>query len=430
MNQINFDTAWDSQLAYNSFERWQDVARKAGWRYDSALDQLLFQVFGASWYFTRYVLFRGQHILPILQNAQQFTHLEQIETHLKIDNTSSSIDDQFSALRIRKNDIMLAILLADISARCSRQEIEHRLTHLAIATFKRALNIYFQDDIEHIDLAILAMGRMAGMEMNYGSDLDMIILCYGELDDHFYQLSKHISKFLRIIAYPSPEGLLYEIDTRLRPHGNSGILITRFAAFKDYHLAVRETWEKQIMTRCRLIAGDQKRLNDNGFESITHTLYQKVDMERLASDIQDMRQTVEKQLGSAPGKYGIKKGMGGLMDIDFIAHYLQLRYGKDDQQFRTPSTRQVLKLVADKNILDKQTASTLLKNYDFLKKLEARVRVFDMKAIDVIDKDFSRHITLAKSMGYKTDDDGVHDFQQNFLSCIQSNRELLQLIVT
>ena len=429
MNATIFNNAWDPTLAANSFTRWQEVIEKENWRYEPAINSNLIKVFGASWYFTRLIFFHGNLILPVFENKNGLPTQNYIENAFKQIDTSLSIDIQFEKLRTIKNKLMLTIFLADLAEEYSRQEIEQALTLLAISSFKQALFIYFQNSDYCDNLLVLAMGRMAGLEMNYGSDLDMVFLSYGKLDDQFYKLSQKILTCIRTIAHPSPEGLLYEIDTRLRPHGNSGTLITRFEAFILYHSEPRELWEKQMMTRCKLIFGDEQRLYKNGFNHVIDTIYNKKDNNYLASQIYEMRKTVEQQVGSPYGKHDVKKGVGGIRDIDFIKHYIQLKHRVDDFDFRKTSTRKVLHTAYAKKIFDEKTHNTLLENYDFLKKLEARLRVFDMKAIDTIDKDFTNNKTLARSMGYEANENGLIDFQDEFLSKIKSNRELLQKIV-
>ena len=167
---------------------------------------------------------------------------------------ASAGDDQerqFEALKLAKNEMMLTILLAQLSKTHEQEEIERALTTLAEATLSCVIQILAGDDIEVKDnIAILAMGRMAGYEMNFGSDLDLIFLYSGGSQDLGFQISSFVRKLMRNIGLLSPAGLLYEVDMRLRPHGNSGVLVTAEQSFINYHKGEREIWERQMMSCC------------------------------------------------------------------------------------------------------------------------------------------------------------------------------------
>src|SRR3972149_138053 len=113
---------------------------------------------------------------------------------------------------------------------------------------------------------------------------------------------------------------------RLRPHGNAGTLISPLNTFIEYHKAGREVWERQMMTRCRAVAGDP-HLAESLLEKLIPCVYSRQDGS-LRSEVIRMRKLVQHELGSPAGKYDIKRGEGGIMDIDFISHYLQLRHGQ------------------------------------------------------------------------------------------------------
>jgi len=151
------------------------------------------------------------------------------------------------------------ILLAQLSGSHRQEEIESALTSLAEASLSCAIQILAADDVEITDnIAILSMGRMAGDEMNFGSDLDLIFLYPGGSQDLAYKVSTFVRKLMRIIGLLSPAGLLYEVAMRLRPHGNSGLLVTGTQSFVDYHKGEREIWERQMMTRCRAVVDNGK----------------------------------------------------------------------------------------------------------------------------------------------------------------------------
>jgi glutamate-ammonia-ligase adenylyltransferase len=217
---------------------------------------------------------------------------------------------------------------------------------------------------------------------------------------------------MRNIGLLSPAGLLYEIDMRLRPHGNSGVLVTAESSFVDYHKGEREVWERQMMTRCRAVV-DSGNIASQALAQIDSSVFREFDGSTLRSEIADMRKLVVDELGSQKGKYDVKRGKGGIMDIDFLTHYLQLLHGCEDKTLRTTSTRQALKKLSEAGKINKETCEFLLNAYDYLKVIEGHLRVFDMKSISTFSNDINKIEGLVRSMEYL--DDNYQDAAESFM---------------
>ena len=393
--------AWHQDVARSSMERWLSICEKNHWQRSPENLDLLATLFGASWYFTRFVFFRGRKIACLFDEPRtlDFTSASLIDNFLKF----SAVDDQetqFEALKIAKNEIMLTILLAQLSESHTQEEIESALTKLAEASLFCAIRILAGNDNEITDnIAILAMGRMAGHEMNFGSDLDLIFLYSGGSQELAYKISLFVRKLIRIIGLLSPAGLLYEVDMRLRPHGNSGVLVTGVQSFIDYHKNKREIWERQMMTRCRCVV-DSGNTASSALAQIESSIYQEFDEKSLRAEIVDMRKLVVDELGSKYGKYDLKRGEGGIMDIDFLTHYLQLANAHEDTSLRTSSTRNALRKLSEAGKINNENAEFLLHAYDYLKVMESHLRVFDMKSISTFSKDIVKSMGLVRSMKY------------------------------
>lgn len=405
--RLALDNAWHQESAASSLERWLDLCEQQGWGRVPANQALLTQVFGASWYFTRFIFYRGPAIARLFDaDLDSELEPEAIDHRIGAIDSTQPIEQALESLRVVKNEIMLQVLLADLQQLLSQSAIEHRLTRLAEATLTMALRIYSQGMAspelkEHI--GILGMGRMAGDEMNFGSDLDLIFLYPGDSSDVFEQASRLIRSLLRGIAMAAPAGSLYEVDMRLRPHGAAGVLITSKAAFEDYHNDERDIWQRQLMTRSRPVV-DGSGLATEALSAINDHIYARYDAESLRAEIRAMRLRVEHELGSPAGRYELKRGRGGVMDIDFISHYLQLLHGADQPDLQTPSTRLALQRLSEHDWLTAKHRDALLQGYDFLKRMESRLRVFDMKAVSSIPREASQLVILARGMGYGQDD--------------------------
>ena len=412
--QIALAKAWHRDVAHSSMDRWLSLSERNHWQRCPENLELLATLFGASWYFTRFVFFRGRKITSIFDNAQtlDFTASSLIDDFLQM----SAGDDQktqFEALKIAKNEIMLTILLAQLSKTSTQEEVECALSKLAEATLFCTIQILAGNDVEIKDnIAILAMGRMAGYEMNFGSDLDLIFLYSGGSHELGYKISSFVRKLMRNIGISSPAGLLYEVDMRLRPHGNSGVLVTGEQSFIDFHQGKREIWERQMMTRCRAVFGNGN-LAGSALVKIESSVYQKFNNDILRSEIADMRKLVVDELGSQREKYDLKRGEGGIMDIDFLTHYLQLLHGCEDKSLRTTSTRQALRKLSEAGKINKENSEFLLDAYDYLKSIENHLRIFDMKSISTFSKDTDKIEGLVRSMDYL--DDNIQDAAKIFM---------------
>ena len=397
--------AWDRNSAETNLDRWLSVCEMEQWEFPVEKLPLLIKLFGASWYFTRFVFFRGMDILNIFNiPAYDAFTMESLYGRLAHIDKNNDLEENFNQLRSNKNEIMLQIFLGGLDGKWSQEQQESALTRLAEATLRVILDLLFtakKSDVTNI--SILGMGRMAGIEMNFGSDLDLIFL-YSKRTVHDQSgLIRKIQSLLRHIAVPTPFGILYEIDMRLRPHGTSGTLISPVEYFIEYHSGQREVWERQMMTRCRPVI-DESYLAEKALKTIKPLIYTDYDNTNLRTEILQMRKRVEKELGSPRGKYEIKRGTGGIMDIDFITHYLQLKHGYQYPELQTPSTRQALRQLEQSDILNNKQKSELLDAYDYLKKIESSLRVMDLKSISAFPQDPFKVHALSRAMGYINED--------------------------
>lgn len=182
--------------------------------------------------------------------------------------------------------------------------------------------------------AVVALGKLGGREMTAGSDLDLILIFdhdeKAEVSDgkrpiwpsqYFTRLTQRL---IAAVTAPTAEGVLYEVDMRLRPSGNKGPVATNLASFAGYHSNQAWTWESLALTRARVVAGDPALAGRIG-AVIHEALCRSRDMAKTTTDVIDMRRLMLKE--NAPyGVWDIKRSPGGLVDIEFIAQYLQIAH--------------------------------------------------------------------------------------------------------
>lgn len=382
---------WNKDIAAASLARWDEVCAHEGWGEIPCNRPLLRSLFGASWYLTRFLFYSGKEIAELLDQDCAPPGNRLLQEELRV--ASRGNGDWLENLRIARNRLLLQLTLADLQGMVSQEVLEERLTTTAEAVIRVLL-----ERIGLEELVVLGMGRLGVKEMNYGSDLDLILLYPRDsMNQH-----REIMTLLRYCQATGPTGKLYDVDVRLRPHGQAGTLISSIATFHDYHLKARETWERQAMTRCRPIQ-DNKGLGAELLRDLSHVIYAGVpSCASLGADVISLRSRVEQQLANLEGQWEIKRGYGGIMDIDFLAHYLQLCHGAGHPGLQGVGTRQSLREALQQDLLD-QCHAPLLECYDFLKRVEGRLRLFEMRPVS--------HFTskslevLARAMGMSDAED-------------------------
>jgi [glutamine synthetase] adenylyltransferase / [glutamine synthetase]-adenylyl-L-tyrosine phosphorylase len=217
-------------------------------------------------------------------------------------------------------------------------------------------------------LAVLGLGKLGGREMSATSDLDLILV-YDAPDEVEASIGPHplpvptyyarlSQRLVTALTAMTRDGNLYEVDMRLRPSGNAGPLATSLAAFRRYHGESAWTWEQMALTRARTVAG-LKSLCQAVESSIRATLAAPRDPARLLADVAEMREKIA-QAHRTPGFWNVKHRRGGLVDIEFIAQYLQLREAHRRPDLIHPNTMAALQTLAAANILAPETAADLI----------------------------------------------------------------------
>ena len=220
-----------------------------------------------------------------------------------------------------------------------------------------------------------------------------------QISNHEY-FAKLAQKIISILTMQTREGYVYKIDTRLRPSGNAGPLVTSLESFLEYHRKEAQIWERQALTKARVVLGDEA-LAGQLDDIIRHTIYGGTIDDDGRREIQRLRMRMENELArEKEGSYNIKTGRGGMVDVEFAVQYLQLREGYKIPELRTSSTVVALREISSLGLLPEGHAQTLLSGYKFLRKLENRLRIIhDYSANDLSGTKIYLN-KLARRMGY------------------------------
>ncbi len=232
-------------------------------------------------------------------------------------------------------------------------------------------------------MAIVAMGKLGGREMTVKSDLDLIFI-YATPDDgvvsdgsrplavsqYFARLSQ---RFINAVSAPTAEGRLYEVDMRLRPSGNAGPIATSFASFVRYHEENAWTWEQMALTRARVIAGPPALIGEIE-RAIRGILTRPRGTDALRADVADMRARIDRE-HHTECVWDAKYVRGGLVDIEFIAQYLQLRDAQRCPDVLATNTMEALVALSASRALPADIAEDLIDALGLWRQLQARLRL-------------------------------------------------------
>jgi len=294
---------------------------------------------------------------------------------------------QMEALCLFKQVNVLRVAAADITGVLPLMRVSDHLSDIAEAVLNEGLNLSWEYLVQKHGkpdcligdipcdrgFAMIAYGKLGGLELGYGSDLDLVFLHAGAgsgtfgsdqpIDDTTF-FARVGQRVLHIMSARTALGFLYEIDMRLRPSGSSGILVSHADAFLNYQLEEAWTWEHQALLRARPIAGDPQMIDR--FNMIRKdVLCQKRDPETLLGEVSDMRERLRKERDDSEGKlFNIKEGRGGIIDIEFLVQFLILRHAHRSPELIkwSDNVRQIRTLAAC-GILDWDTASFLRMAY-------------------------------------------------------------------
>lgn len=268
------------------------------------------------------------------------------------------------------------IAIADYDETLTIMRVSDALTELAETVLQFALDIAWSDLQEKhgkpgdSSLAIVAYGKLGGLELSYGSDLDLVFLhdpvAAGAMTDGEKPLeytmffTRLVRRLMHLLTTQTTSGALYEVDTRLRPDGKSGLLVSSTEAFERYQEENAWTWEHQALLRARAVAGDPgvcARFDDIRSKTLCAGLHG----ETLRNDVLTMRSRMRSNLDKTDTEnFDLKQGKGGIGDIEFLVQYLVLANAVNHSSVieYTDNIRQLDALAAD-NLIDSATAGKL-----------------------------------------------------------------------
>jgi glutamate-ammonia-ligase adenylyltransferase len=347
--------------------------------------QCVLEVFALSELFKVQIM---QH--PVLLEAFTAEHFGQPQSKADMAEALSTamasidvddIEQHMETLRYFKLRMHLNIAVADVRGELPIMNVSDHLTWLAEVIVAEVERISFAAMAkrygypEHCDenqhgFAVIAYGKLGGIELSYRSDLDVVFLyaqakgdTQGEKSLHHGQFYARVGqRMLHIMQTPTHLGMLYEPDMRLRPSGSAGLLVSSFEAFEDYQANKAWTWEHQSLVRARGVCGDAAVIKQ--FENLRmKQLGLKRECAAVAKDVVGMRDKMRanQKLKRA---FDIKKSTGGLVDIEFMVQFLVLAHAHDHKGLMTYTDNiRILEAAAGVQLVHAKTAKNIIAIY-------------------------------------------------------------------
>ncbi|WP_456372747.1 bifunctional [glutamate--ammonia ligase]-adenylyl-L-tyrosine phosphorylase/[glutamate--ammonia-ligase] adenylyltransferase [Thiolapillus sp.] len=296
---------------------------------------------------------------------------------------ADDLEQQMERLRQFAAGNRLRTAAADITGSIELMVVSDYLTEIAEVVLEEVLELAWRHlvgrhglpgEVDGRGFAILAYGKLGGRELGYGSDLDLVFLhadysmnalTDGQrpvANDVFY--ARLAQRIVHLLNTRTPSGVLYETDMRLRPNGESGLLVSSLAGFEKYQRSSAWTWEHQALVRARSVAGDE-RLAARVSAVRDQVLRRGRDPRRLAQEVAGMREKMRASLDrSRDGVFDIKQGRGGITDIEFMVQYAVLRWAREYPALTawTDNIR-LLETLADVGVMDPSRGESLVLAY-------------------------------------------------------------------
>lgn len=294
-------------------------------------------------------------------------------------------EQQLEALRQFKQAQLLRIAAADINGSLPVMKVSDHLTYLAEAIIDAVVQQAWSQMVarygQPAHLArrggrgfdVVGYGKLGGLELGYGSDLDLVflidcpenVLTDGDkpIDGRKFYL-RLTQRIIHLFSTRMTSGVLYDVDARLRPSGDAGLLVTTIDAFIDYQRHEAWTWEHQALVRARVVYGDEQLKQQ--FDQTRHDiLCQPREPSSLQKEVREMREKMRAHLASKQeGEFDLKADEGGITDIEFIAQYLVLRYSHQQPALtRWSDNVRIFDIMTQYNIMDEQEAHALTAAY-------------------------------------------------------------------
>ncbi|GIF37592.1 bifunctional [glutamine synthetase] adenylyltransferase/[glutamine synthetase]-adenylyl-L-tyrosine phosphorylase [Actinoplanes xinjiangensis] len=325
------------------------------------------------------------------------------------------------ALRTAYRISLLRIAAADLTAGRGLEPTMDALSRLADETLAAAYAIAVAGlpaTAPEPRLAVVAMGKCGGNELNYVSDVDVIFVAAGDEDlQAGTTIAARLIEICGQVAWP--------VDAALRPEGSRGPLVRTLASHQAYYRRWARTWEFQALLKARPAAGDLA-LAQEWIADLAPLVWHAAERPEAVADVRDMRRKIIDNVPKRELDREIKRGPGGLRDIEFAVQLLQLVHGRVDETLRCGGTLPALRALVAGGYVGREDGETLLRGYRFLRGVEHRLQLQQLKRTHTVPDDPAGLRWLAAALGYTAmpGRDAVESFRSDWVGHAANVRRL------
>ena len=386
-------------------------------------EDLFLQIFAGSSFLTRIIRTRPEILIELAQDGPD-VFCEKILTHIYEQDLSCDQDGLMRYLRLCRQSISLATAMADIAGIWSLDEVTGTLTDFADASVRVSLDWLLKNrSVQHgldapptadqCQCVILGMGKYGARELNYSSDIDIVVFYEPEgiksldgykLNEFWVELTKNLST---ILQSTTDAGFVFRVDLRLRPDPGSTPVAVSIPAAEIYYESFGQNWERAAFIKARQIAGD-KRTGDKLLAILSPFIWRKNLDFAAIEDVHAMKRQIHAVRGHgqiAVAGHNIKLGRGGIREIEFFVQTQQLIAGGRDKSLRGSQTCPMLTRLAERGWIKTETVDELTAAYHFLRGIEHRLQMQQDEQTHTLPKTEEKLQRFSYFCGYETLDD-------------------------
>jgi len=422
----------DPDAALEGLERLSQAWRESINTFYSLLDEnhglveLLIRIFGTSRYLTN-VLVLNPGIMDYLEEPDFIESepstgelVEEMDYAWSMEG-AQTLEERAEVLR---EAILREILRVGIGHLFHQREVEwvtRGWTVLAEAVLSSLVGFMMEDGLLTQPVGVIGLGKLGSHELIYHSDLDLMFVT---AEDPTPDTQREMASLVKVLSKQTTKGRLFEVDLRLRPYGEQGMMVTSLKTLQGYLEKHAQLWEFQALTRARPVAGDRD-ISGEAMGVIHNAIYSPKPPDEMAEQVFKMRLRMERDLtkGSA---YHLKYSPGGLVDVEFLVQYLRLLHGHRFSELREarPSL-DILHELCNLNILAEEDQSVLVKGYRFLRIAEMWLRILFDLPVSKLPEQPQRQRVLARAMQYSHERELLEDYRSNTGKIRKTFKEIL-----
>jgi len=291
---------------------------------------------------------------------------DQLDAELAADVARLGLAD---GLRVFRRRAMVRVAARDLTG-APVEEVVEEITAVADACFAHACR-----GVAAGGFAVIGLGKLGGAELNYASDVDVLFVTEGGGAEGHSRTERAAAEIIRLLSAPTSEGIALRVDPTLRPGGRGGALARSLAAMGEYYASQALTWERQALIKARPIAGDLG-VGRAFVDLVAPLVYREELSPHAIEEVRRVKVRLEEYV-RARGKAGVevKRGWGGIRDVEFAVQLLQIVHGGRDARLRQPNTLRALSVLAAEGYVAEDDAEALAGAYRFLRRVEHRLQM-------------------------------------------------------